>query len=291
MLSETECDLLVFSVVPRAHLLLETWKTFKIHCPFRFNRTILSIAGMDKNYFPVIDTIKPDVLLWDWNIQGYYTSAKRAVLESEMPFHFWLEDDYIFERDLPIEKMIEVLKINKDIIEIAIPMGVNDFSEIKISNVTWMVATLPHLGNGELMRENFAKIDPNKICKNGESLAIEEYLGRCFKGYKAGILGSVEGRYMTHIGALYSSERSLVNVSPDINKRQHTYKEDEFSDKAKKSDCKSFRSFSWLKKFLFHIIACTRFIALLFRSICTYPFSKKTREFVLRSLQYYKHTP
>jgi hypothetical protein len=288
---EKSVDLLIFTVAGRAHLLIEAWSTFKDHCDLNFNRVILSIAGMDEKYFPVLETIKPDTCLWDWNIPGYYASAVRAITESTADYYFWLEDDYTFHRDIPAELILSVLKEQKDVVQIAIPQGGGGATEgVSIIDVDWMVGTVPHFGNGMLMREKFATADPAKICKEGESIGIESYLGRCFQGYKRGHLGTKNGRFMTHIGAMYASDRELVSVTTSESSEGARNLREEGGKKLSEYGNKRSRKNKYQKQISITIRHLLKFAVLFFRVIVAYPFSKKAREFVARALQYDRNT-
>lgn len=281
-------DLLIFATKGRHHILRETYSSFRRHCTINFDSIILSIAGYDPGYLGMIEEISPTVVFWDYNAPGYFKSACRAISEITAPFYVWLEDDWRFERDLPANEMLDALLGNEEICQVAIPSGINGHIGVLVGKVDWMVATCPHMGRTELFRKAFIGDGKKSDISHGGG-NIESYLGRVMQGYSAGVLGSKDGRYMTHIGALYSCDRKLHDVGFSHNGCIAVCGSD--SVNAKPPIIKNLRCKNWIFSYSFHIENITGFIVLFFNAILCYLFSKKQREFVTRVRQYHKNTP
>jgi hypothetical protein len=247
---------------------------------------------MDTRHWDVIQKIRPDVILWDWEIPGYWASAKRAILESTAPYHFWLEDDWRFLQQVPVDEMLNALRADDRLCQVTLSPREHDKEEIVTGDVGWMVATVPHLANGCIMREKVASSDPAAVCTDGKPLTIEVYIAKCLSGYRSGSIGGKGGPHMVHMGALYSSDRSAVEVG--IQKEIAGVAEIPLGsggcDDESLPHSAAVSRESIPGKIRFHAGVILKAMLLFGTAIVRYPRSRRYREFLIRSIQYMRHT-
>jgi len=100
-------SLLIFACEGREHLLEKTYSSLCENVQFDFDKVILSFDGECTGRPARI--VQPDVFLQSLKRKGYVPSIRRAIRHVDTEFFFWLEDDWKFNVDVPLEYYLKVL--------------------------------------------------------------------------------------------------------------------------------------------------------------------------------------
>lgn len=100
-------DLIIFTCEGREHLLQKTVQSFTKTCNYPFKKVILAIDG---NVDPaIISEINADVTIQYNTRHGYVNSIANALKLVDAPYFFWLEDDFLFNKEIPLTMMLDTL--------------------------------------------------------------------------------------------------------------------------------------------------------------------------------------
>jgi hypothetical protein len=105
-----DVTLVIFTCDGREHLLIKTIASFKQACSYQFAKTILVVDGQINR--DVADSINADLILHHTSRQGYVTAIANVINLVTTPYFFWLEDDYIFTKEIKLNYMLTA--ISKD---------------------------------------------------------------------------------------------------------------------------------------------------------------------------------
>ena len=180
--------------------------------------------------------------------------------------------------------------------------------DTKTAELGWMYATVTHFSNGHFIRKALNDFLPEQLLINESALGIEEFLGRAMKALspevQVAILSNRKGRYLTHIGSLYSSPREAVSVYNELSSKAKipvdaAHMIPDPGDDSKSNAMKAMDQPTWRKidlsglwcKFYLHGSIIIRFVVQSVWVLLSYARSREIREFVFRSVQYFKHSP
>jgi hypothetical protein len=105
-------DLVIFTCQGREHLLLKSYASFKNACDYKFDKTILAIDGpVDTT---IITAINPDLVIHHTQRRGYVNSILETIKLISTEYFFWLEDDFIFNQEVPISYILETIQTQKN---------------------------------------------------------------------------------------------------------------------------------------------------------------------------------
>jgi hypothetical protein len=105
-------DLVIFTCEGREHLLLKSYESFKSVCDYKFDKTILVIDGpVDAD---IIAEINPNLVIQHTQRRGYVNSILEAIKLISTEYFFWLEDDFIFNQEVPMPYILETIKKQKN---------------------------------------------------------------------------------------------------------------------------------------------------------------------------------
>jgi len=104
-----QISLVIFTCEGREHLIQATLSAFRQRCNHCFYRTILAIDG--RIDLKVIDIVQPDLLVQSYSRKGYINNILQALSLINTDYFFWLEDDWHFPVDIPVEEFIRLLEL------------------------------------------------------------------------------------------------------------------------------------------------------------------------------------
>jgi hypothetical protein len=99
--------LVVFTCEGREHLLQKTSESFKKACDYSFAKTILAIDGQISQ--AVIGIINPDIIVQSFHRKGYVHNITAALKQIDTAYFFWLEDDWEFPVEIPVNDFLQNL--------------------------------------------------------------------------------------------------------------------------------------------------------------------------------------
>jgi hypothetical protein len=114
-MSMDNTTLVIFTCEGREHLLQKTFGSFKKACAYSFVKTILVIDGQISK--TVIDVISPDVIVQSFRRKGYVNNITVALKQIDTPYFFWLEDDWEFPVEIPMDDFQRNLN-NDEVIQV-----------------------------------------------------------------------------------------------------------------------------------------------------------------------------
>jgi hypothetical protein len=100
-------NLVIFTCEGREQLVYDTYNSFKSSCNYPFSKTVLAIDGKIKP--EVIDHIQPDLVVQSPVRKGYVNNIIQSLSAIESDYFFWLEDDWKFPFEIPLEKFLRLL--------------------------------------------------------------------------------------------------------------------------------------------------------------------------------------
>lgn len=99
--------LVIFTCEGREHLLLRSFTSFMNACGSTFSRKILAIDG--KVSQETINSISPDEVIQSRRREGYVKNIIRALRNIDTDYFFWLEDDFYFNQEVPLDYMLNIM--------------------------------------------------------------------------------------------------------------------------------------------------------------------------------------
>jgi hypothetical protein len=114
----SDISLVIFTCENREHLLIKTFQSFSAACNYKFQKVILAIDG--KIDSSVISQINPDVIIQYTQRRGYAHSISKALKIIDTPCFFWLEDDWVFHREIDPGFFADIMVNHPDWAEIVL---------------------------------------------------------------------------------------------------------------------------------------------------------------------------
>lgn len=208
-------NLVIFTCSGREHLLLGTFESFKKKVDFGFSQTILAIDGEINP--AVVQVIKPDIIIQHFKRNGYVNSISKTLALIDAPYFFWLEDDWSFQEDVPLNLLLKEISRNTNWTQIILskfgPLN-NEQREKKLFGDLYETdfgfSANPSLCRTEHLRSAFGML---KIAVKGDVLGhdgFENFLTRTFNqaGLACVILDPKNNYPIKHEGYLETTARN-----------------------------------------------------------------------------------
>jgi hypothetical protein len=112
MKESTELTLVIFTCEGREHLIMQSFQSFMQQCDVNFSKIILAIDGQVSGAVP--SAIKPDTIVQSFERKGYVHNIISATRQIDTDYFFWLEDDFLFHKKVPVQYMLDTLSARPD---------------------------------------------------------------------------------------------------------------------------------------------------------------------------------
>lgn len=210
--SKPKVTLVIFSCEGREHLLSQTLDSLKKACEYNFSQCILALDGnVDYNYST--KNINPDKVVHNYRRLGYINSILNALSIIETEYFFWLEDDWIFSKEIDINYLVELLNKNSHWVQIRLSKTAPLTQEEKetelcegVFNSIYGFSANPSLFRTELVKEGFKVLQE---ASRDERVGFENFLSEwCTnKGIICAVLDPHQEAMVSHNGYLESTPR------------------------------------------------------------------------------------
>jgi hypothetical protein len=166
-ITPTSVSLVIFTCEGREHLLYDTINSFNKACSYQFNKIILAIDGPIKA--EAIEYVNPDIIIQSPKRKGYVNSIINTLSAIDTPYFFWLEDDWEFPVEIPVDYFLEHLNTPR-ILQIILSQNsfietYKDYAKTLYLSPGWFSAN-PGICNTELIKTGISEI---KLFKNSET--------------------------------------------------------------------------------------------------------------------------
>lgn len=213
-----EVALIIFTCEGREHLLLKSFASFIKSCENVFACKILAIDG--KISLGTIDFIAPDEIIQSPTRKGYVSSIVRALKNVETDYFFWLEDDFIFNKKVPLDYMLSIMVSDKSWAGIFLsriaPLTekkVHLFDDLYVPDFGFSVS--PALCNTAHVRSAFDAIIAYPKNQDSKYISFEPFLDEFFvkNKLKYAIIDPGEVAHVNHVGLLESTAREYHMIN------------------------------------------------------------------------------
>ncbi|MDB4902149.1 MAG: hypothetical protein JWQ63_1430 [Mucilaginibacter sp.] len=167
MSTNRSISLVIFTCEGREHLLYDTINSFNKACDYQFSKIILAIDGPIKA--EAIEYVNPDVVIQSPKRKGYVNSIINTLPAIDTSYFFWLEDDWEFPVEIPIDHFLGHLS-SPGILQII--LSKNPFENIyKAYTETLYLSPYGFSANPGICNTEFIKtgISTIKLLKNSEA--------------------------------------------------------------------------------------------------------------------------
>lgn len=217
---QNEVSLVIFTCEGREHLLKETYASFVKMCDWQFSKTMIVIDG--KFDAGIISNIKHDVCLQSGQRQGYVNNIARAIKLIDTPYFFWMEDDFIFNQDVPIRHIHELMVEDKSWAGIFLsrvaPLKEESkvrhyFGDLYLADYGYSVS--PTLCNTGILVNAFKALQESYKDTETRRVGFEPFIDKYFieNGFKYAVVDPGEIPHVTHIGDMESTAREYHMIN------------------------------------------------------------------------------
>ena len=226
-------SLLIFTCEGREHLLMKSYPSFSKYCKFDFAQKLLIIDG--KISQGTINSISPDIVIQSTVRGGYVKSILNALKNIDTDYFFWLEDDFLFNQEVPLAYMLNILAKDKTWAGIFLsrtaPFTHAEkkqpvFDNLYVPDFGFSVS--PTLCNTLHVKSAFAEIVAYPKNENTKYVSFEPFLDEFFirKNLKYAIIDPGPVAHVEHFGGLESTAREyhMINsVSIPVSSEKREY--------------------------------------------------------------------
>jgi hypothetical protein len=214
-ITDNQVSLVVFTCEGREHLLHQTVKSFTLKCNFNFAKVILAIDGQVNQAVGAL--LEPDVIIQQYQRQGYVQMISKVIKLIGTPYFFWLEDDWRFHIPVPMEDLLHHLIKHQGWAQVVLSKYGPLESEMKLQPLgsalyqsTFGFSANPTLCNTGHIRDAFQLLSS---AQKGDTLGedgFENFLSKTFteQNIICAILDPIDRTPISHEGYLETTPRS-----------------------------------------------------------------------------------
>ena len=212
--------LVIFTCEGREHLLQQTFKSFSDFCDFRFRQIILAVDGPISS--AAVDFVKPDIIVRSYHRKGYVNNIVTAIKQIDTPYFFWLEDDFIFHKEIPVSYMCETMAQNNDWAGIFLsrraPLPDTDKKEYifdKFFVPDFGYSASPTFCNTQHINSAIQALVKYPKDEKSKLYGFETFFDNYFKQnhHKYALIDPGDSLQVTHVGKLESSAREFHMIN------------------------------------------------------------------------------
>jgi len=284
----SQVTLILFTSEGREHLLNASYPSFLTYNTFIFYETLLAIDGpFDLNAVP---TVKPDRILQQCLRKGYIWSIQNALDTVKTPYFFWLEDDFIFNKEVPVAYMLSVLKDDNWaglFLSRSAPLEeskkrVRYADDLYLMDIGFSVS--PSLCNTQTVKDAFAALAASPTDESTRRMGFETFIDDYFvkNGYKYAVVDPGDVAHVDHIGHLESTPREyhMINsIDPELSDIDKFY----LSGLGKEGEISLYNKLAMLPKLWYAILVLTFKV---FRNRKAYDFAFRIYRGFLRGFKF-----
>ncbi|MCS3672820.1 hypothetical protein GGP66_000224 [Salinibacter ruber] len=205
-------DLVLFGCEYRQYLLPRTHASFREKIEFNFNSTTVSWDGtLEPEALRGVDA---DYILQSTKRRGYVRSILRWLRFTDSDYFFWLEDDWTFNQQVDIERLVDLLDANEDWIQIRLSKRVLETEERQVELAPGIYRAEPIHGVTFSANPCLCKTDPVRrgfsqiLDRAKDEETHEHYMTRWVhdNGWTCGVVDPGEKPGVEHQGYLEYTE-------------------------------------------------------------------------------------
>jgi len=283
-----QVTLILFTSEGREHLLNTSYPSFLKQNTFIFYETLLAIDGpFDLNAVP---TVKPDRILQQCLRKGYISNIQAALDTVKTPYFFWVEDDFIFNKEAPVAHMLSVLKDDTWaglFLSRSAPLKesgkrVRYADDLYLMDIGFSVS--PSLCNTQTVKDAFAALAASPKDESTRRMGFETFIDDYFvkNGYKYAVVDPGDVAHVDHIGHLESTPREyhMINsIDPELSDIDKFY----LSGLGKEGEISLYNKLAMLPKLWYAILVLTFKV---FRNRKAYDFAFRIYRGFLRGFKF-----
>lgn len=217
---EKDITLVIFTCEGRAHLLQKTYDSFINASAYQFSKIILAIDGeIDQD---IIRQINPTLIVQSTKRVGYVKSIINALANIQTPYFFWLEDDFIFLQELPLDKIYQTLAKMENwagiFLSRSAPLSheekqIHHFEDFYVPNFQYSVS--PALCRTQFFKQAFAEMVSRSKDEISKTYGFENFLVDYFIENQIGyaLLDPGKIAHVNHFGQLESTAREYHMIN------------------------------------------------------------------------------
>jgi hypothetical protein len=235
MSTPAELTLVIFTCEGREHLIMQSFQSFMQHCDVSFSRVILAIDGQVADAVP--KAIKPDTIVQSFERKGYVQNIIAATRQINTDYFFWLEDDFLFHKKVPLQYMLNTMLARPDwagiFLSRSAPLNDNEkqvhlFDDFYVPHFGYSAS--PALCNTKHIKAAVAALIALPKTEDTVLYSFETFFDDYFKQNHLPYAMPDPGDTVpvSHVGLLESTARQFIMVN-SIDAKQTTYNKEYIS--------------------------------------------------------------